>query len=335
MAQPSVDRMRARSYLAVYLLLASIYAHAATASHEFGPHTETTDQPTGSVPGLLCRWGNGKDECWVHQPRSWNTDAGDTQRLPQSIYWQGALRIEVPGSYRFSAHASGSIHWSLGDRTIIDSQRAQIGWCDSDEIELDRGLHPVSIAWRPAANESRFGLGWRGPDIDWEEIPASQWWHSATDRRGDGADLGEKLYRMLRCAACHENRSPVHPGPSLTHVAYQVRWPWLIKRLTGQAAAIEGSASSRHVPWAGWGNRSRMPDYHLTEPDARAIVSYLWHVSQPPTTETPKAPRTGETTETPTEFEEDFGESMFLTRGCLACHVREGLGQVGVLGGAI
>ncbi len=122
------------------------------------------------------------------------------------------------------------------------------------------------------------------------------------------AGAGRRLVRTLGCAACHElpalGEVP-RTGPSLRHLAVKSRPGWVWRRLASPgelgAGRMPHTFDAADVP----SERSR----RRRAAQARALVSFLWQVSEP--LDLPAAPA----------GDAAAGEALFAAVGCAGCHL--------------
>lgn len=117
----------------------------------------------------------------------------------------------------------------------------------------------------------------------------------------DPVKLGDRLYRELKCAACHE----AGPAPTLAYSGSKLQKDW-----------VKGYLLKPHrIRWSDFDVRpvTRMPDYQLTEDEAERLSAYLDALRDPERFPERK-PRADE------ELRADFGKQLFAQYLCINCH---------------
>lgn len=160
------------------------------------------------------------DEAGRSRPRM--TGLADALALPQAAsggdvttHLKGFLRIDIAGEYRFDLTVDDIGRLSLDDEVLIDlagdlkRQRVLEG---SAVVHLEPGLHPIAIDHFQWVEESKLELKWQGPGIDHGPIASDRLVSAIASGespeawvvREGGAFEGERLYRDLGCASCHQ-----------------------------------------------------------------------------------------------------------------------------------
>ena len=276
--------------------------------------------------------------------------------LPFSATWSGHVWAREPGTYQLQLFAAGQATVSLAGQELLNAESISPQWLACEKIELEFGYHELRIEYRSAPLAPRLGLYWSGPSFELEPLGSQSLFHDSqvhgtahrssalrveapaplgSDQSGNeqlGHELGHELGRALRCAACHDtdDASPILAAPALTHLDDNLRSEWLVQRLTQQSPS-----ASTHTPADAKFRQSSMPDFGLSDQDARDITAALFSASQPAVPLAPleseltagKNPRDKVGNKTRTTADAAQGKLTFVSTGCLACHNLERLGE--------
>ena len=120
----------------------------------------------------------------------------------------------------------------------------------------------------------------------------------AVDRRGD-PDAGRDLFEVSQCSSCHKwGNKGVDVGPALDGVGDKIRRAWLIAYLLNPNA-MQANA--------------RMPNYEFTQSQAEDLAAFMLQGG------------TADAVARPVVDDADVqaGLSVFVQRGCAACHAIE------------
>ncbi|MBI4547134.1 MAG: c-type cytochrome [Ignavibacteriae bacterium] len=119
---------------------------------------------------------------------------------------------------------------------------------------------------------------------------------------------GRKLFESSGCLGCHNVEGYVkvpNIGPPLNHIAVKVKPSWLLKWILNP---------KEYLP------RTKMPNFHFTEEEARAIRAYLLEKSL--TQRSPSQPSFRIATQEMIEK----GKELFGYARCVSCHSLDGTG---------
>lgn len=142
------------------------------------------------------------------------------------------------------------------------------------------------------------------------------------------AQDGELLYKQT-CAACHSIGKGKLVGPDLHSVTSKRNEAWLLKWIKSSQSLINsGDADAKAVFEAN--NKIPMPDQNLSEPDIKAIITYIKDRSSqvPAQSEIASSQPAGNNSDNASAEEVTTGQKIFdgsirLTNGgaaCISCH---------------
>ncbi|MEZ6136536.1 MAG: c-type cytochrome [Pirellulaceae bacterium] len=235
------------------------------------------------------------------------------------VSWRGQVNAREDGTFLFSVFAKGQVTLQIGDQPLkMLADDESPGWFRSEPVELTFGRHNLLIEYRCETQSPAIGVYWSGPSFGLEPLTASYLSHEAAQSASTDHELGRNLSRGLRCAACHTfpHTDDVLPGPSLTHVADNLRPSWLVERLTRTGKDV-GSA-----PDGG------MPHFALHRNDAMAISAALFAASESSAAPQDLAKKLQQAEKRRkksdpairTTADAEQGELTFAASGCVACH---------------
>ena len=228
-----------------------------------------------------------------------------------TITWQGRLMSQTRGTYRLHAFVEhGQTEVLLNGQRALGGQTATGQWFTSAPTELPFDWHRIKISFTSTAPDSRFSLFWSGPGFQLEPISERFFYHE--QQLGTGVldvQRAETLVHALRCKSCHQLPVPQPlPAPALDRLAGNLRRDWLISWLSAPPA------SDKSV--------RRMPHFSFSQADAHALADYLIGDTAASGTQSES-----------TEEQIRAGGKLVLTRGCLACHGINELGDSNIYGG--
>lgn len=237
-----------------------------------------------------------------------------------SALWQGLLRVQTPGEYRFHVQAVGRVTIQLGDAKLLDRSCAGNELIDSASTTLDFGEHPLVVSFQKTGSSAKLCIYWSGPGFGPEPIPHRWLLHEAADGPSSEFERGRKLVRAHRCDACHLTDIGPLAAPSLQSVHRSLKREWLVGWLAGRRE----EHSDR-----------RMPSFEISLRDSRAITAFLFDASAKDDSTRPVDLKPRDPTGDPTLKAKSIaaGEQLFLSLGCLACHELNGLGSSDPFGG--
>lgn len=299
-------------------------------------HTTELDAEDDSPPAVAPGWQlslettSGRTVTRVtHGPLLWGPGAGlelpPGAEQPRIARWHGMLAIEQPGEYRFGLELAGEARLVVAGREVFSGRSAATTWQWCDGVELEFGSVPVELEFAPGDQaDARLKLGWQGPRLLPEPVPARLMSHTITpDTSAADPQRGGHLAEALRCAACHTwlGATDVIEAPDLGRAAADLRPEWLTAWLAEPASARRESSSSR-----------RMPHQGLSPAEAADVAAYLQAIEPlPRVAALPKSakfppprpatsPKSTEDESAPPLTPAARGEALLLTVGCLACH---------------
>ncbi|MEM7476024.1 MAG: c-type cytochrome, partial [Planctomycetota bacterium] len=297
------------------------------------------------VPGLFAKYSDGSNVIQrIESNPKWDSESrASDPRFPSDavldVQWTGLLQIKEAGLYRMHVFASGKASLLLQEKKLLEIDASdQPSWHQA-EIDLPVGQHPIQLDFRAEGN-SEIGLFWSGGNFGLEPIPTRLLQHRTSENdvtrthqlpSGSSFKTGSKLFRALRCAACHdaatgadgEEPDPTLRAPSLRKLQNNLRPSWLVRHLTEQAP----EPGEKRLP-------RRMPYFALDKNSAMAISAALFAASEKsfmplsPKIELEQRAKKRRKKDSPvrTVADVDLGGEVFASQGCLACHEADGLG---------
>ncbi|MFO0947942.1 MAG: c-type cytochrome [Planctomycetota bacterium] len=285
--------------LAFTLCMWSFLAISANASDE------DDEEEVTYLPGLVAEFSQGtRSFSRVDQDLrfDWGIESPDVglSQGPFSVRWTGLLFVQKGGKYRLSADLGGRMQLRIGGDVDWKAE-GNGGVVVSETTDLDFGYHPFTVQLESSKTGTRLLLAWQSDQFDAEPIPATAFVHESKDLRGSQHRLGESLVRAHRCANCHAFPSSLDgpKSPSLAKIRGAVHPGWLAPYLEHPSRGKEGVA---------------MPEFGLSEDDAKAVASFLWARSE---RWDAKGTKKGDAAK---------GAQLANAVGCLACHK---IGEVG------
>ncbi|MBX3731591.1 MAG: c-type cytochrome [Verrucomicrobiae bacterium] len=125
----------------------------------------------------------------------------------------------------------------------------------------------------------------------------------ATEPMSGDTEAGRALFERFHCIACHGEPTDSSVGPGLVSQR-QVR-----AKFSPGALAAFLKKPEEHYQWI------RMPNFQLSDTEARDLASYLDSVADP----------AGSATEPPGDEQIAEGRTLVATSGCLNCHQLDGV----------
>lgn len=269
-------------------------------------------------PGLVARYesrGRSIERLDADVQFDW-PDAGADARLgagPFEARWTGLVLIRGEGRHAFHLYLRGAARLSIDDREATQGARDEPGWMAGEPLALEPGEHRFELTYRSDADgPALVRLFWASESFPLEPVPARALFHEAPRADLLAIERGQRLYEGLRCNRCHRREhEPLSPATApLTAGASGLSRDWLVDWLSGPAGLPAHRA---------------MPGFAFSRDEAGHVAEALVAQARPP------------------EFDEEqvsdrerafrSGEVLFRSVGCLACHVRDGLGAIDSLGG--
>lgn len=263
---------------------------------------------------------------------------GPSKKASQ-VQWEGMLRTQAPGNYRFAILSKQEVRLSLNGQPATLKKVSDTAWQISDAMMLEADDVPFQLQMdidAASGSEPKLQLFWSGPGFTWEIVSPKFFQHLA--RPDDARELqahGEQLSLALRCNRCHQSEITKSelvkqeiPGPSLMHASEHLHAQWMMKLLQAtrpesrkpQEATGEEEEDAENVELPI--PARRMPYFALSEADAKAVVAALLNNSPSPL---PASAKNAQGNEQIAQAKK--GEELFTSVGCLACHRWQGLGH--------
>jgi cbb3-type cytochrome oxidase cytochrome c subunit len=237
-------------------------------------------------------------------------------RLPSRAWrveWQGVLEVLRPGTYRFAVRRTGEVDLRIGGQPVPLPADEAAG----KPVDLAFGLHPLELAFVPAATEgdAELSLFWESDSFPREPLPAHAVGHVAGE--GVSPDLfpaGQLAAEEHSCTACHApsdtaslSRSlATRPGPRLTDGGARFRAVWAYHWLADPQALRPEAVMPR-----------LFSDDRRGEIERYAVATYLASLGGP-------IQGGDERDEAAAAALSDLGGQLFERTGCVVCHERQG-----------
>ena len=221
--------------------------------------------------------------------------------------FEGAIPIPVRERHTFRAFGRGSVEMKVNGEVVLQGRLRPDKSIDSQAVRLKKGENELRVQFDSTAfGEGSLQLQWMSPEFTWEPIPPAFLRSKASDEaiaRGEQLRHGQQLFAAHQCASCH---LPIRPlgesaegeleakGPDLRTAGARVRTDWLEKWLANPHALRSDA---------------RMPNLGLSQQEVAHLSAWILETSKP----------LQDLAFTPEEVER--GASLFLERGCVACHV--------------
>ncbi|MEE8451069.1 MAG: DUF6807 family protein, partial [Thermoguttaceae bacterium] len=279
---------------------------------------------SGTTPGLIGKYfaGDSQEEptcCRIDPTIAFDwSDGMPDDRLPAgpfSVTWDGQVRVDRDGEYRFSFDrptAEGRIR--VDDQLVYAAEEAS----DDRSIELEFGYHPIRVEYVASSGlpKSVVRLVWDSEHFAPEVINPRHLVHDASDESPIAMELlhesGRIVVERYGCARCHETPGVEpgrRPGPPLAFSA-DIKGKYLAEWIGDPQSLRPGT------PMPGMAGSPEQIDAAMP-----AMVAYLQSLSPPASDITPVAAASGE------ELIAD-GRLRFRQLGCGACHAPEAPDQV-------
>ncbi len=223
------------------------------------------------------------------------------------VRWFGRVYLNRDDKYRFTAKGRGHVKVEIGEKIVMDGI-ARDEWLTGPPIELEQGDYPLKVELTGQSPPVGLELFWQGDHFERERIPSWALLRDPSTKDFDLAQRGEELVRAARCTACHA--IPIAEttlrAPSLQLIRSAIEPTWLVEYLQHPAQEKHGA---------------RMPDFGLTQVEARSVATFL--LTNSLDVALPSPPRGNAAN----------GKKLCERIGCLACHTIGKLGTDAPLGG--
>ncbi len=307
--------------------------------------SDTKEQNIPPVFGLKVKYQAGDISFESIETRvAFHSGTGESAiRLPSGtpvkITWTGMLQAPDDGKFTLHFFAHGKLTVRVDNRVVVDRAAADTPTWFEMPVELTFGPNEFKVEYSSTGEEGELGAYWSGPNFPLEPIAPRFFKHvpladSAAASSGltneSAFELGAKLYRALRCSACHvlksqQDETPLR-APALTHLQDNLRPSWLVAHLQSKAPA--GSTADDLA-------ERRMPYFELDRNSATAISAALFEASQASAQEDfiaqeLKQLRSRRKRKDPPirmTADPELGAEVFASKGCLACHRAEELSK--------
>jgi cytochrome c2 len=219
------------------------------------------------------------------------------------LRFTGFLNVPADGRYTFYCRSDDGSRLYIGDRLVVQNDGVHPSTEQRGSIELKAGDHPVQVTWFQAGGEHSLRVSYEGPGLSKQEIPATALWHLGQPMTPLGeeklvvdaakAERGQRLFRSLGCAACHQIDAPLPTGAASSQAK-----PLLALEVSNPAGCLG------EQPGQG------TPRYALSQ-EQRQVLR--------------------ETLANPASLQEPLPTAEAVSRtlaalNCFACHTRDGVG---------
>ena len=201
--------------------------------------------------------------------------------------------------------------WLKEPHTVVDSSGNTV--VDGYEMEEEPRMPQFRLTDQEIKALSAYLTTLKGQPI--EPIKFDQSVVASLQKSPDLADQGEVRFRQMFCTTCHSlsvtqgDETKLiggNIGPELTKVGSKVNPDWLIAWLRNPQSDLPHALMPRY----GWSDEdlyrvARYINTRLTDPDLLSNIPAL---------------------EEPTRDEIQFGQRLFLEKGCASCHAIQGVG---------
>ena len=257
--------------------------------------------------GLLARYSVG-DRSVERLEESiagdWGSELPD-HRLGQSdepfkAQWETQLLVRQEGRHRLYAFAQGKVRVEVGGNVVLNAESKTPAWILGDEFTPDVGFQSLVVHFEKTTSEARLQLFWSAEVFPLEPLPGHLLFRETG--RPDLAliETGRNQFEAFRCGSCHDTVLPGETplaAPDLTRSVSGLSIDWIAKKLTGHAVG-------------------KMPEFDLTEEQARAIAAALISTVEKPKLESLPKPGKGRDDDN----DRQSGLTLINSLGCLACH---------------
>lgn len=244
---------------------------------------------------------------------------------PGGAIWTGQLLIREQSEYTFHVYVQGTAEVFIDDQRVLTAAQKLPAWTSGAPVPLDFGFHSLEVtysnteAYTKTQGTGELHLYWSSSRFPLEPVPAHLLFlpddlDSGLTSRIAAEERGRTLFDAHRCNRCHRrNDEPLSlPAPDLSHIAAGTNPEWLVEKIAHERADATAV---------------KMPDFGLTEPEARAVAAYLLHASRP--LELEPVPKLDPNPKNPPPD----GSLLLNSLGCLACHRVGELGSSRPFGG--
>ncbi|HZN58925.1 MAG TPA: PA14 domain-containing protein, partial [Planctomycetota bacterium] len=262
----------------------------------------------------------------VGEPPSAFLDPG-----PFRSVWEGFLRIEEGGRFRFSVSGRGSFRLSLDGALAANGNGEELSRFESEWLRLARGNHRIRLEYdAPSSGDAWARLYWTGLAFAREAVPPTAFRNDPSDASSDAPSLarferlraGFALLEEAQCARCHaapEKALPEVSGagtslaaPILDGVGDRLRENWLAKWVE-QPRSLRKAAVMPALPASAGGREAR---------DIAAYLASLHRTSASGDREAAGSATNASTSGSePPRGDAQEGAKLFATIGCTACHI--------------
>ncbi len=111
-----------------------------------------------------------------------------TREAGWAIRLRGFIKVPSTGVYRFHVRSDDGSRLWIGDQLIVDNDGLHSSREATGVVALGAGLHRVTVSMFELSGGFELGVGWSGPGIATQPVPASAWFRPADKRRAQASD---------------------------------------------------------------------------------------------------------------------------------------------------
>ncbi len=228
--------------------LAFVAAISAFYTHAGGEQLHSQVVAPGLIGRYFCQEARSEPACVRIDPAiafDWSDGMPD-DHLPSGdfrVVWEGLLRVQHPGTYRFTAPATGNVEIHLQGRQVYPSKHGKA----AAPIPLIWGDYPIRVVYAAPAGQAKVHLVWSSDSFPPEVVNPRYLAHEARAETPVAAQLarqrGREIVQRYACARCHSisgvDRSR-RPGLGMPHVA-EMNPEWVARWLRDPQALRPGT----------------------------------------------------------------------------------------------
>ncbi len=148
------------------------------------------DKPGDVAPGLRCEYYEGDwnlipDFDALSAVHEIITEGFDISSRTQDEYfgfrYTGFINIEQSGVYTFEVSSDDGSRLWIGDKVVVDHDGLHGMSARKGQIILEEGMHEVTLEFFQKGGDWGLQVAWSGPDISWEVMPGSVFFHETGD----------------------------------------------------------------------------------------------------------------------------------------------------------